>query len=183
MVARSLPSQEYLKQCFDYNEGTGLLAWKTRPAAHFKSESQSRAFNKQFAGKPALNALSCTGYRHGALDMKVTKAHRIIWKLKTGKDAEQVDHINGDKTDNSWENLRDVGYFENTRNVAKSSSNTSGAVGVGWMESKNCWRASIKSFGKSIHIGTFKRFEDALAARKKAERSLGFHPNHGRAAL
>lgn len=183
MVARSLPSQDYLKECFDYNEDTGLLTWKTRPAAHFKTESKSRAFNKQFAGKPALNALSGTGYRHGALDMKVTKAHRVIWKLKTGKDADQIDHINGDKTYNAWVNLRDVGYFENGRNLAKASNNTSGYTGVNWLKSRARWVASIKTHGKTYRIGSFRNIEDAAAARKAAEKRLGFHPNHGRAAL
>ena len=41
---------------------------------------------------------------------------------------------------------------------------------------------SIKVNRKDIYLGRFDKFEDAVAARKKAERKHGFHPNHGRAA-
>jgi hypothetical protein len=35
--------------------------------------------------------------------------------------------------------------------------------------------------GKYLHLGYFDRFDDAVSARKSAEKKLGYHPNHGRA--
>ncbi len=182
MVARTLPSQDYLEQCFIYDATSGALTWRARPIEHFSSERMFKAWNQQFAGKPALSSRSGTGYLHGALDEKTAKSHRVIWKMVTGEDPDQIDHIDGDKFNNAWANLRNVNYPENGRNLSRASNNTSGHTGIGWNARLQKWRASIKSEGKSRHIGVYARIEDAISARKAAERALGFHENHGRAA-
>lgn len=182
MAATVLPSQEYLRECFLYDPETGALTWRARPRGHFRSDARLRTWNTAFSGKPALSAVSGTGYRHGMLDMVGAKAHRVIWKMMTGADPDQIDHVNGVKTDNRWANLRDVDYPENSRNLARATNNTSGVTGVGWNRSARRWRAYIKSGGKNIHVGHFVLKDDAIAARKEAERRFGFHPNHGRAA-
>lgn len=51
-------------------------------------------------------------------------------------------------------------------------NNTSGVPGVDWRASKNSWRASICFKGKRYYLGSYRRFEDAVAARKKAESEL-----------
>lgn len=42
------------------------------------------------------------------------------------------------------------------------------------------WRARIAKGGANYYLGTFRTFEEAVSARKDAERRLGFHANHGR---
>jgi hypothetical protein len=93
---------------------------------------------------------------------------------------DQIDHINGVRSDNRWCNLRAVSRQENAKNKRTPSDNSSGVIGVCWDRREKKWRAEIQS-GKVKHaLGHFPEFSDAVAARKKAERDLEFHKNHGR---
>ena len=49
-------------------------------------------------------------------------------------------------------------------------NNTSGVPGVDWLESKKSWRATICFKGKRHYLGSYKRFEDAVLARKEGEK-------------
>ena len=51
-------------------------------------------------------------------------------------------------------------------------NNTSGVPGVDWWTSKQRWRAMICFKGKRYYLGSYGRFEDAVAARKRAEAEL-----------
>ena len=50
------------------------------------------------------------------------------------------------------------------------SNNTSGVPGVGWLAAKKSWRATICFKGKRHYLGSYKRFEDAVLARKEGEK-------------
>ena len=183
---QKLPSQEFLKECFSYDYSTGELSWKNRPEHHFSSKYRSAAgcmnnWNSKMAGKPALGSISKEGYKFGRLDGKTVKAHRIIWKMIHGTDPDgQIDHINGIRDDNRAENLRSVDERDNRANAELYKTNKSGCHGVRWNKATNNWRVTISRDKKRYHIGMFKNIDDAIAARKKAEASLGFHANHGR---
>ena len=49
-------------------------------------------------------------------------------------------------------------------------NNTSGVPGVGWLAAKKSWRATICFKGKRHYLGSYKRFEDAVLARKEGEK-------------
>ena len=51
-------------------------------------------------------------------------------------------------------------------------SNTSGVPGVDWRATKGLWRAAICFKGKRYYLGSYARFEEAVAARKRAEAEL-----------
>lgn len=51
-------------------------------------------------------------------------------------------------------------------------NNTSGVPGVDWVTSKGLWRAAICFKGKRHYLGGYRRFEDAVKARKRAEEEL-----------
>jgi HNH endonuclease len=102
-----------------------------------------------------------------------------VWHLRW-PDGE-IDHINGDRSDNRWENLRDATHAENHRNMRISKRNTSGRVGVSWGKAQQQWQAYISMDGKLLHLGFFGSWDDASSAREAAERHLGFHANHGSA--
>jgi hypothetical protein len=171
-----LPTQSELQALLNYNPNTGTLIWKERPG----TERTMKSWNTKYAGKPAFTAIDRKGYRVGAINAVNYRAARVIYKLHHGVDAEQVDHIDGDRSNNRIMNLRAVTHQQNQQNMKRSSRNTSGVVGVSWNTGKSRWDAKISVDGRSILIGRFINFEEAVAARKRHEVELGYHPNHGR---
>jgi len=124
------------------------------------------------------------GYRHVSVDGKTYKEHRLVWLYYHGElPPEQIDHINGMKSDNRLENLRAVSNAENCKNQRRPRNNTSGIVGVGWHSRDKCYIARIQVRGKNLHLGYFDNFFDACCARKSAELIHNYHPNHGRSTL
>jgi hypothetical protein len=97
-----------------------------------------------------------------------------------GSIPDEVDHINHNRTDNRWNNLRAVTSKSNSRNQSKSIKNKSGVTGVHWDNLRNRWIAQIHIDYKTVHLGTFVEFHEAVNARKNAEVLYGFHENHGK---
>ena len=91
-----------------------------------------------------------------------------------------IDHINGKRSDNRIENLRAVTKPENFRNMCLRSDNKSGCPGVTFHKASNLWHARITVDKKIISLGYFKKHEEAIEARLKANKCYGFHENHGR---
>ena len=175
------PPQYFLKQCFDYNPSSGYLEWRNRPTDHFESEAYCRRWNTKNAGKPVGTSKG----RYPQVNFTGEKfyVHRLVWKLKTGQEPKVIDHIDGDVRNNRWSNLRSVSAQESSRNLPTTSKSTSGVVGIHHLKSNGRWLAHIKISGKVIRLGEFLDKQDAIAARKAAEKQYGFHPNHGRARV
>lgn len=150
----------------------GTLTWKPR--------LDDKRWTTRYAGTPALNALKSGGYKAGWLLKKHMAQHRVIFAMCHGYWPDQVDHINGNKSDNRLCNLRDVTHQENQQNQTIASNNNSGVTGVHWYKSRSCWAAKIKINGKNKHLGYFDNLSDAAAARKAAEHSFNYHFNHGK---
>jgi hypothetical protein len=91
----------------------------------------------------------------------------------------QVDHINGDRSDNRICNLRIVDSQQNCRNQKLRKTNATGTMGVYFHKLTGKWTAQIMQSGKRIHLGLFDTKEGAISARKLAEVGYGYHPNHG----
>lgn len=107
------------------------------------------------------------------------KAHRLAWFYMTGMWPNELDHINGNRKDNSWCNLREASKNVNMKNRGLNYNNTSGTSGVTWFEQTQQWRARINLNGRRISLGLFDTIEQASQARSEAEIHLGYHPNHG----
>lgn len=169
-----------------YDSETGKLYWLERPVEMFAdgghlAQHNCDKWNAKHCGKEAFYSRDGRGYLHGAIFGKIYSTHRVIWLFEKGEWPKlNIDHINGDKTDNRIENLRDVSTAENAKNTRRSSLNKSGVSGVSWYKASGMWRARIRDCGKEIHLGHFTDKESAVAARKKAEKDRGYHPNHGR---
>jgi hypothetical protein len=181
MPTTALPSAEGLRQLLTYEPETGKLFWKERPREMFPNDRVRNTWNTRFAGKEALTNIGAQGYLRGAIYSQDALAHRVAWALHHGKWPQgQIDHINGVRTDNRICNLRDVSGLENNRNAKRSSTNTTGHVGVCRDQRRDKWFAQISLGNRSKFLGYFKKIEDAVEARKAAEREHGFHKNHGR---
>ena len=177
-----LLTREYLKQCMDYNPKTGNLTWKERPLWHFKRESNGRGWNTLNAGTVA-GCIDGKGYLSVAVNGKIYRGHRLIFLHVTGKlPTGEVDHINHIRDDNRWVNLREVTTSENRINQKLSSASTCGHTGVYFSNKRGVWVAQIKRFGNVKYLGSYPHIEDAVYARKTAEKEMGFHPNHGQPA-
>jgi hypothetical protein len=174
--AKPLPSAEELRALFDYNAVTGILRWKARGIPKFDCYFPGRE-----AGTP-----TATGHKQIRLKgWSALSAHRVVWKMAHGSipNDMEIDHIDGNPRNNRLENLRLVTSAENKRNARIGRKNTSGVLGVRWMNSTNKWKAYIGDPKAPDHLlGYFKAFGDAVDARKAAEFARGYHPNHGRVA-
>lgn len=100
---------------------------------------------------------------------KGIKLHRLIMGC-TDKNV-LVDHIHGEKSrhDNRKSNLRLCNDLLNSFNRKRRTDNTSGVTGVYWDKEQNKWDARIAYKHKTIRLGRFKKFDDAVKARKAAE--------------
>ena len=172
-----LPPQDELRKLFRYDGQTGKLFWKWRPRWRFSDAGRHKAWNAQYADKEAFTTL-CNGHLRGIYNGQHCYAHRLIWKLKTGEEPPEIDHIDGDPTNNRWKNLRAANRAINNRNVSRRKDNTSGVTGVCARGKR--WLAQIMDRGQVRHIGVYDTKAEAIAARKAAEIMLSFHPNHGR---
>lgn len=161
-------SQSKIKELFSYDKDTGLFT-RVKGRKGVKAGSIAGCINKS------------TGYRIISIAATPYRAHRLAFLYVTGEwPVEQVDHINGDRTDNRWVNLREANQSENLKNQGVRSDNTSGFVGVTWSKANSKWCAQIKANGKAMNLGYFTHKTEAIAARQAANLKYGYHPNHGR---
>jgi hypothetical protein len=144
-------THETVKALFDYDPATGNLQPK---------EKSYRA------------RISQGGYVRVAMKGMQFLAHRIIWLWMTGEvpsSSLEIDHINGIKHDNRWENLRLVSRTTNQRNQFSANANSKTKVrGVSWCAALQKYRVRIFADGKQHNIGYFSSLEEAVAARQQA---------------
>lgn len=95
-----------------------------------------------------------------------SRMHRLILDTPKGSDT---DHINKNKLDNRRKNLRVATRGQNMANIDPTKANKSGVKGVFKHSLVNMWQAQICFNYKTIYLGLFENFEDAVKARKKAE--------------
>jgi hypothetical protein len=169
---------ELLRQILRYEPETGKLFWLPHIAFGPITEGYAKSFNSRWAGTEAFTSKMHNGYFQGHVLSSKQASHRVIWALVYGEWPIEVDHINGDRSDNRLANLREVDRSQNCRNAALRKSRVGATVGVRF--NKGAWQATITSRGKRQHLGRFQNKDEAIAVRKAAERNLGFHANHGR---
>lgn len=158
---------EDLHRLLQYDPETGHLKWKVNAARRRKPGD--------IAGCKSPDGRILIG-----INGRLYKAHRIIWAMANGYWPEkQIDHINGDPSDNRLPNLREATKSQNMMNIKKIKSNTSGFKGVGWSKSSQKWRAYIVANGVHYHLGLFETKEDAAQAYAQAAKKLhGVFANH-----
>lgn len=173
MAAKTLPPIDLLRECFSYNQATGLLWWKHRPISHFKHKWDCHAFNKKYADKPATYTAG-NGYIYVTVNYSRYLAHRVIWKMVHGKEpSKHIDHINGDPLDNRISNLREATQSQNLCNHAGQRRSKTGLKGASpRSDNPNIFVAQIRINGKQTRIGQFKTAEEAHAAYCKAAKEL-----------
>lgn len=177
---KELPSQLKLNTLLDYDPNTGILTWKEKPLEYCENEREYNRWNARHKGKQAFTSKDKNGYYHGTIDSVNYLASRIIWKLVYGTEPDFVDHDDGNPSNNKLNNLFSVTRKENNSNTSKRLDNKSGVTGVIFHKTKNKWEAYINHNKRRYGLGTYTNMEDAIKARKDAEKSFQFNPNHGR---
>lgn len=169
MAKKALPDADLLRQLLTYNPETGELVWLPRDRAMFANTMQHARWNIHYGGKIAGCLSPTRKYRCLKILGREFFAHRIIWKLVTGADPEgEVDHINRDKIDNRWANLRDVSHSVNMMNVRMRPSNTTGHKHISWFPRLKKWTVCMGVPGKrgSRQLGYYDTIEQAVTARQ-----------------
>ena len=147
----TLPPQQELKARLHYDPETGEL----RTLSNYWRPTKPKR-----------------GYRAVAIAGKRYKAHRVIWKWMTGEEpVGDIDHVNGDKTDNRWANLRLATRSQNMANLPARKSRLL-PKGVSLCKQTGRYQAQITIQGKSKKIGRFDTVEDAAAAYASAAREF-----------
>lgn len=172
---------EYLDECLDYNQVTGVILWKNRPQNHFLTKRAFGLWNTRFAGKRAGNIH--LGYLRVRILGGSILAHRIAWFFLHGHwPSKQIDHINGIKSDNRPENLREASSVENQQNAKLRKDSSSGIKGVTFCKITRKWTVNLRINGKPSCLG---RFASKDLARKTIEEARMMHhgafANHGTA--
>lgn len=160
---RSIPVPE-LRKLIDYDPGSGTFTWRTRKLPKWDAK---------FAGKTA-GSVAATGYVTLRIMDRAYLAHRVAWAMVTGEwpGSLQIDHIDGDRSNNRIANLRLATNAENAQNTGARSRNTSGYLGVVWFKPKRKWKAEIRAGGRYRHLGYFDDPAEAHAAYVSAKREL-----------
>lgn len=166
---------ETLRRLMDYDPKTGVMRWRARTAQDFTdgkshdADRKARIWNGQHAGK-TIGCDNGEGYLSTNIDRKTYKVHHLAFAFANGRwPANQVDHIDGNRSNNSADNLRDVSASENARNTKRHRS---GKAGIVWYKPLSKWRSQIWHNGKNVCLGYFDCWADALAARRAGEASV-----------
>lgn len=164
-------SKKYLRDILDYELETGVFVWKWREDLRIRD-------NKRLAGTSA-GCLMDDGYICIGIKRKYFKAHRLAWLYVHGQwPSMQIDHINGDKSDNRIANLREASMAENKWNSRPASTNKSGVKGVSFDKQSGKWKAGICVRGEKIHLGYFASLDEAASIyRQEAIRRHGVFVN------
>jgi hypothetical protein len=169
MRYRPTLTQELLKRFVFYDPSSGIFK-----RTHVLDRSQNIK-RKDFIPK----SVTLNGYLQISLFKTPYLVHRLIFLYMVGRFPSEVDHVDGNRLNNRWENLREVTNAINRKNMGVAVNNTSGVTGVSWYQRYGKWEASINIGRQRKYLGRFYDINDAISARKEAELSLGFHPNHG----
>ena len=149
---------ERLRELLAYDPETGIFTWKTTMGSRAVAGQQT-------------DSLDDHGYVRIRVDKRLYRAHRLAVLYMSGSfPPADVDHINLNRADNRWKNLRNATRTINARNTSLRSDSTSGAKNVSWHKASGKWLVNIAVEGKSKYIGVFADKEIAAQAAAEARR-------------
>jgi hypothetical protein len=165
-------TQELLHQRFTYSLDTGLFFYKEPP-------------HPRLSTKKAVGTKS-RGYLKVEMEGKSYALHRLAFLYVVGYMPKEVDHIDGNRANNTWKNLREVTRSQNVQNSKIRSDNKLGIKGV--YKSSGSYKACIYKLGKryarTFNLSDYVTEVDCLEAAKKwvSETRENIHlefANHG----
>ena len=161
-------THERLVSLMSYDPETGVFRWKQRTS------------NRARLDAPA-GGQHGTGYLRVNIDGRRYFMHRLAWFYVYGEwPPEEIDHIDGVRSNNAISNLRLAAHRENSQNQPfLRSTNTSGFCGVSWSKPHGKWAAYIHEGGKKRHLGLFDCEVEAAKSHVAAKKEVHpFQPVH-----
>jgi hypothetical protein len=152
-------THEELKKFFSYDHNSGKF---------YRLVRMGRVRPGLVESVPAFN-----GYLYLGIGGKKYLHHRLAWFYVHGYwPSDEVDHIDGDKTNNAISNLRCASRAENEVNKGLKKSNTSGIKGVRWEKHTQKWYAFITVNAKMMSLGRYDSVADAVEARERVAKRI-----------
>ena len=164
-MADQILTIERAHELLNYDLSTGAFTWRTKDKSNRAGGVNAAAGYKKAGGYVCI-----------MIDGKNLRAHRLAWFWMRGSwPTLDLDHINGDTSDNRMCNLREVTAKQNQENRHNHKASKSGHIGVSWIASRKKWYASIMHNRKTVGLGLHENIEDAVSARKQAELRIYTH--------
>lgn len=160
-ILRRVPTQDELKTLYRYDPETGHFT-------HLQSRGKGRA------GELAGN-INSTGYVEMRVFNRLFGAHRLAVLYMTGElpvAPLSVDHINGERSDNRWANLRVANWRQQSWNTPAHYHNKSGLKGAWPCKQTGRWLSMLQDGKRRIWLGRFDTAEEAHRAWVKAATEL-----------
>lgn len=155
-----------LRSALDYNSETGVFSRRVRE----NTSENVRLWNGRYAGK-AAGYIDMFGYVSIKIGNIAYRAHRLAWLYMTGNwPPDEIDHIDMNKSNNSWKNLRCATRAQNQGNTRVQRNNLSGLKGVSAAtgSKKYPFMARITVAGRTRSVGRFKTKAEGFAAYQDA---------------
>ena len=141
-------TQQALKQMLWYDSETGLFRWRNE-----RNNGKIKPWS--VAGSP-----DDRGYMQVCIGETHYRSHRLAWLYMMGTmPSDSIDHINMNKGDNRWCNLRAATSSQNKWNTALRKDNKTGVKGVRFVSGK--YRAAVKVAGVEHYLGRFDTIDEA----------------------
>ena len=157
-------TQEQAHSLFEYKDG--MLYWRIRPKN-----------SKKLKGDMEAGTIS-NGYKKVTIFQKKYYVHQLVYLMQYGYIPKLIDHINGNRQDNTINNLRESNKSLNACNSKTPVTNTSGHKGVTWCKKTKKWFARLQFEKKHIHLGSFDDLEFACLVADEGR--LLYHGKHAR---
>lgn len=151
-MKNSKVTQARLRELFEYSPDTGVFTRKVGVKGY------------------AAGSVAGTDNGHGYIRIRVDGvfylAHRLAWLYVTGGWPNgEIDHRDRDRSNNRFENLRDVDRSTNLINTSCRASNVSGEKNVNWDKVRRKWTVQLRRRGRQINGGRFDDLTQAISRR------------------
>lgn len=162
---------QHAQKLFAYEAESGDVVWTSHPTTPSKIGLKVGHVT-QISGKQYLY-VRVHGHKF--------PLHRVILLIVNNEwPRGTVDHIDGNGINNRLCNLRIVSHGENLKNKRRQSNNISGVTGVSFSQKRKRWVVQINtSPGIKTYVGSFLTLDEAIVARRTAQKTFGYHKNHG----